>query len=53
MTFPWNLLNRFACMHCYLMGRYPDQWRDNRWQAFRTARLCAKTAGRRRMLVAR
>ena len=54
MTFPWNLLNRFACMHCYLMGRYPDGWRDTRWQALRTARNCAKTSARRsRMAVVR
>lgn len=44
MTFPWNLINRFVCIHCWLMSRHV---RDTGWQAILAGWRCSRAAAKR------
>lgn len=44
MRFPWNLIDRYVCLHCWAGGRYaePGTEREPMRESFRCARRCAK-----------
>ena len=44
MKFPWRLINRLVCLHCWAISRY---YREPIREAFHCARRCATERDRR------